>query len=103
MSQEIDYQTLIDMISMNMVLQHYRVDSLRKRGNKLYGRCPLHACKTFQVDPTKNTFQCSESKGDVIDFVAAKERCETRDAAFWLAGLFGLDASVSQSGGGNHG
>ena len=63
MVQEIDYQTLIDMVSMDMVLQHYRVDSLRKRGNKLYGRCPLHQCKTFQVDLTKNTFQCPESRG----------------------------------------
>ena len=96
MAQELDHQILVDTISMEMVLQHYNVDWLDTRGSRLSGRCPIHpeTCKVFETDLPTNLFQCSESRGDVLDFVAGMERCETRDAAFWLAGLFGMTAHL---------
>ncbi len=96
MAQELDHQILVDTISMQMVLEDYNVDWLHTCGAKLYGRCPIHpdTSKTFETDLTRSVFECSESRGDVLDFVAAMERCETPDAAFWLAGLFGMSAHV---------
>ena len=96
MAQELDHQILVDTISMQMVLAHYNVDRLHGCGTKLHGRCPIHpdTCKTFQTDLTRSVFECSESRGEVLDFVAGMERSETRDAAFWRAGLFGMSAHV---------
>ena len=97
MTQELAYQVLVDTISMEMVLDHYRVAWLRGCGTKLYGRCPIHPEDApddhyFMANLTANLFECSDLTGDVLDFVEGMERCEIRDAAFWLAELFGMSA-----------
>ena len=90
-----EVEEMTKQISMEMVLGQYGVDWLEKRGDELYGRCPIHP----EVDPgdhyfmanlTLNLFECSDLVGDVIDLVAAMEKCSTREAMFWLKGAFGL-------------
>ena len=89
-----DFQSVTDLITMQMVLDHYRIRGLHQRGTSLRGRCPIHqsesTAKTFQVNLVTNIFQCSEARGDVVAFVEAMEDCSADQAAFWLRGAFGL-------------
>ncbi len=90
-----EVEEMTKQISMEMVLGRYGADWLEKRGDRLYGRCPIHP----EVDPGEhcfaanlitNLFECPDLNGNVIDFVAAMEECSTREAMFWLKGVFGL-------------
>ena len=102
-----DFQSVTDRITMQMVLDHYRIRGLRQQGTSLRGQCPIHqsesSAKTFQVNLVTNTFQCSEARGDVVVFAAAMEECTDDQAAFWLAGLFGIAATARQTRGDDHG
>ena len=93
---EADYELeeITKQISMEMFLGQYGVD-LEKRGDRLYGRCPIHP----EVDPGKhcfvanlmtNLFECPDLNGNVIDLVAGMEECSIGEAMFWLKGAFGL-------------
>ena len=83
-----DFQSVTDRITMQMVLDHYRIGGLCQQGETLLGRCPIHqsesSAKTFQVNLVTNTFQCSEARGDVVVFAAAMEEC-TDDQGSLLA------------------
>ena len=74
-----------------------------KRGeDTLSGPCPLHGGKNptrFRVTPSKGLFHCfsCEAGGNVIDFVAAYEELEFRDAALKIADRFGIKASRNGS------
>ena len=91
-----DFQSVTDLITMQMVLDHYRIRGLHQRGMSLRGRCPIHQsespAKTFQVNLATNIFQCSKARGDVVAFVAAIEDCTVDQADFWLRGTFGMQA-----------
>ena len=91
-----ELQSTTELITMQMVLDHYRIEGLHQRGNTLRGRCPIHQsespAKTFQVNLVTNIFQCSETRGDVVVFVAAMENCDVDQATFWLRGTFGMEA-----------
>ena len=91
-----DFQSVTDLITMQMVLDQYRIRGLHQRGTSLRGRCPIHqsesTAKTFQVNLVTNIFQCSEARGDVVAFVAAMENCSFDQATFWLRGTFGMEA-----------
>ena len=76
-----------------MVLDHYGINWLRKNGSELRGRCPIHQGEgndAFHVNLTKNAFHCfsCKAKGNVLDFVAAMEKCSVRDAGGRLAEWF---------------
>ncbi len=86
---------------MDMVLSRYQVNWLRKSGDELRGRCPIHQGegeRTFHVNLTKNAFNCfsCKARGNVLDFVAAMEQCSVRDAALKLKEWF----AVGESGAG---
>jgi DNA primase len=80
---------------MQMTLNRYGVNWLRKSGEELRGRCPIHqgeGTDTFHVSLSKNAFHCfsCKARGNVLDFVAAMERCSVRDAALKLAEWFSI-------------
>jgi len=76
------------------VVESYGV-RLRKSGQELVGRCPLHDDKTpsFSVSPVKQLWHCHGcgSGGSVIDFVMAKERIDFKGALKLLASCSGVD------------
>src|ERR1700730_15607635 len=91
----VDFRAVKNAVTMRMALDHYGVNWLRKRGDELRGRCPIHkgeGTDTFHVNLTKNAFHCfsCKAKGNVLDFTAAMEQCTARDAAIKLADWFSI-------------
>jgi DNA primase len=97
----VDFRLVKESVSMQMVLEHYGVNGLRKNGNELRGQCPIHKGEgaSFHVNVSKNVFQCfsCKARGNVIDFVAALEGCTIRDAALKLNVWFGVEESKQRS------
>lgn len=95
--QWVDFRAVKEAVTMEMALNHYGINWLRKSGQELRGKCPVHQGdgeRTFHVNVGKNAFNCfsCKARGNVLDFVAAMEGCTVRDAALKLAAWFSLDA-----------
>jgi DNA primase len=91
----VDFQVVKKAVSLQAVLDHYGVNWLRKSGDELRGRCPIHKGegeRTLSVNLAKNAFRCysCRAKGNQLDFVAAMEDCSVRDAALKLQDWFRL-------------
>ncbi len=94
----VDFRTIKQTVSMRMVLDHYQVQTLKLVHDELRGRCPIHkgeGVDAFHASVEKNCFQCFACKahGNVLDFVAAMEKCSARDAAVTLAEWFSGSAT----------
>jgi DNA primase len=93
-----DFRTLKEAVSLEAVLRHYEVPGLRRRRDQLAGRCPIHQGTrddSFRAHLRKNAFHCfaCQAGGNVLDFVAAMEKCSIRDAALRLQLWFGASLS----------
>src|ERR1051325_2424539 len=102
MGDWVDFKTVKATVSFDQVLSHYGINWLKKTGDELRGRCPIHkgeGQEAFHVNSTKGAFHCFScgKRGNILDFTAAMENCSVRDAAVKLAGWF----SVSTAGAGN--
>jgi DNA primase len=91
---------------MEMALAYYGVMLRRVDGSYVRGRCPLpsHRSKSsslsFIVNTEKNAWICHSDScvasrggrggGNVLDFIAAMERCSIRDAALRLRDWFAV-------------
>jgi DNA primase len=95
MSAWVDFRAVKEAVSLEAVLRYYQVRGLRpRRRGHLEGRCPIHRGErddAFHVDLTKNVFHCfaCQAGGNVLDLVAAMERCSIREAALKLEAWFG--------------
>jgi DNA primase len=101
MDNWVDFKSVKTSVSMTDVLGHYAINSLKKQGDELRGRCPIHkgeGARTFHVNIAKNVFKCFScgAKGNILDFVAAMEGCTARDAALKLKGWFLVEESAQQ-------
>ena len=97
-SNWVDFTAVKRAVRLETVLGHYQVQGLRRRGDQLQGCCPIHHGRredSFRVHLTRNVFQCfaCQAHGNVLDFVAAMERCSIREAALQLQQSFGLNAA----------
>jgi hypothetical protein len=92
----VDFKVVKKAVTMQMVLDRYGITNLNLMGDELRGPCPIHKgsakSKNFSVNVHKNAFQCfskdCKARGNVLDFVAAMEHCEVRDAAIKLKDWF---------------
>lgn len=96
----VDFRVVKTHVSMQMVLDHYNINWLRKSGLELRGKCPIHngeGERTFHVNTGKNAFNCfsCHKRGNVLDLVAAMENCTVRDAAIKLSKWFNIDATAA--------
>jgi DNA primase len=109
----VDFKAVKAAVSMEAILGRYGVNWLRKNDDELRGRCPIHQGEgqsTFHVNLSKNAFQCFSCKahGNVLDFVAAMEKCSVREAALKLQEWFAITSEptaptktkLADSGGG---
>jgi hypothetical protein len=99
----VDFRIIKEAVTMQMVLDHYDI-TLKKSGHELRGKCPIHRGtnnKHFTANVSKNVFKCFFAQcgahGNVLDFVAAMERCSVRAAAVKLRDWFKLGESVNSS------
>ena len=95
MSGWVDFGAVKQAVSLETVLRRYQVPGLRKRRNQLQGPCPIHRGQrndSFRADLDKNAFHCfsCQAGGNVLDFVAAMERCSIREAALRLQRWFSI-------------
>jgi len=101
----VDFKTIKETVGIQAVLQRYGVKLKRAGKNELRGPCPIHGRKqgsdSFHASTAKNAFQCfdpsCQAHGNVLDLVAAMERCSVREAAVKLSGWYG----ISSGGGGD--
>src|SRR5262245_45208847 len=92
-SNWVDFKAIKQSVTLAQMLDRYGV-KLKRSGKELRGKCPIHrgeGTDTFHAHLEKNAVHCfsCQAKGNVLDFVAAMERCSIRDAALriqsWLA------------------
>jgi hypothetical protein len=71
------------------------VTSLRRRGSRLVGLCPLHKEKhpSFGINVEKNLWYCfgCNAGGDVISFIRELERCDFKTAVRILGARYGIE------------
>lgn len=92
----VDFRAVKGAVSMEAILRYYQVPNLHRRQDQLHGRCSIHRGErddSFRANLSKNVFQCfaCQAHGNVLDFVAAMERCSVREAAFRIQQWFGID------------
>jgi len=91
----VDFKAVKSAVTMQMVLDRDGVNWLRKNGEELRGRCPIHngeGQSTFHAHSGKNAFHCfsCKARGNVLDFVAAMEKCSVRDAGLRIQEWFSI-------------
>jgi len=100
----VDFKAIKQSVSVELALAYYGVMLRSIHSPYLRGRCPLpsHTSKSstqsFIVNTEKNAWVChsdscvasrgGRSGGNVLDFVAAMERCSVHDAAIKLQNWF---------------
>ena len=94
MKDWVEFGALKKAVSLEAVLRWYQVPGLRRRRNQLQGRCPIHRGKrddSFRASLAHSAFHCfaCQASGNVLDFVAAMEKCSIREAALKLQQWFG--------------
>ena len=97
-SNWVDFRAIKQTVTIGQVLGHYGI-KLKKSGKELRGRCPIHqgdGTDSFHANTEKNAFHCfsCQAKGNVLDFVAAMEKCSIRDAGLKVQSWFGLAAGA---------
>jgi DNA primase len=93
----VDFGVVKQAVSLQAVLHHYQVQGLRKGPHQLESRCPIHRGHrddSFRASLGKNVFHCfaCQASGDILDFVAAMEKCSIRQAALRLQQWFSIGA-----------
>lgn len=104
MGDWVEFRAVKEAVSLEAVLRHYQVPGLRRHRSQLEGCCPIHRGKrddSFRASLSKNVFHCfaCQAQGNVLDFVAAMEKCSIREAACRLQRWFGVAASAAPAGG----
>jgi DNA primase len=93
----VDFRAVKREVSMVQVLEHYGLMSrMHRNGDSITGTCPIHEGQNktaFRVSVSKNCWNCfsrCQCGGNVLDFVAKKERVSLLQAANLLVEWFGL-------------
>jgi DNA primase len=99
MGEWVEFGAVKQAVRLEAVLQRYQVPGLRRRRDQVEGRCPIHGGErddSFRASLSKNVFHCfsCQAQGNVLDFVAAMEKCSVREAACRLQRWFGVGASA---------
>lgn len=91
----VNFQEIRKRVSIeDVLLKFYRLDNLKRDGDKLIGPCPVHggdSPRAFHVDTVRNLYHCFSkcgSGGNQLDLVAKKEDISIRDAALKLQAFF---------------
>lgn len=103
MSRWLDFAAIRRAVPIEAVLRRYEWTWVRRRGDRVQGRCPLHGGlreDAFHADLAGNGFHCFACglSGSVLDLVAALEQCSTREAALSLSLWFSTGAAPTGPG-----
>jgi len=103
MTQWVSFEELKTRVSIEDVLDHYKVADLRRRRDELIGICPFHdeTRGSFSANVVKNIWQCFGCKrgGNIFDFVIEKGDAENvRAAALLIADWFAVRSDKPSAG-----
>src|ERR1041385_7282742 len=104
-SKYVDFRAVKREVSMVQVLEHYGLMSrMHRNGYSITGACPIHEGKNetaFRVSISKNCWNCfsrCQGGGNVLDFVAKKEKVSLLKAANLLVEWFNLRIEATENG-----
>ena len=89
MAKRLDFQELKVRVSVGDIIRHYGWDA-RQKGEELILRCVFHDDNHASLHWSPETFHCfgcHQKGGDIIDFVAAFEEVNLRQAALLIDGF----------------
>ncbi|HXX17155.1 MAG TPA: DNA primase [Candidatus Eremiobacteraceae bacterium] len=91
----VDFGAVKQAVNMEAILHYYRIPGLHRVQGQLQSRCPIHGGErrdSFRASLSQNAFQCfvCQAHGNVLDFVAAMEKCTVREAALRIQQWFDL-------------
>ena len=97
-AQRVYFEQLKRVVRLESVLARYGVlDDLKRSGRQLAGCCPIHKGtnkKQFVVDLEQQVWRCfspeHDEGGGMLEFVAAMENVEVREAALRIADWFAI-------------
>jgi hypothetical protein len=97
-AERVYFEQLRRVVRLESVIARYGVlDQLKRSGQQLVGCCPIHRGrnrKQFVVDLAQQVWRCfspeCDAGGGMLEFVAAMERVEVRDAALRIADWFAV-------------
>jgi DNA primase len=107
----VSFDEIKKTVTLEMAIEHYRIPLRRVKAHTLRGKCPLpmhgseKSKESFTATLTKGvggawacqSQSCAKARGrvggNVLDFVAAMERCSVRDAAIKLQTWFLVPAA----------
>lgn len=101
----VDFKSVKAAVTLEMVLARYGITDLKRVGDELVGRCPIHrgdGARAFHASLTKQAFHCfsCKARGNVLDLCAALEGCTVREAALKLQAWFAVtEAGAAGTGG----
>ncbi len=99
-ARRVYFEQIKRLVRLESVLARYGVlDQLKRSGRQLTGCCPIHKGtnkKQFVVDLDKQLWRCfspeHDEGGGMLEFVAAMENVEVREAALRVADWFAIHA-----------
>lgn len=101
----VDFRAVKRQVTMLQVLEHYGLMSqLHRNGDTITGSCPIHKGNNqtaFRASVSKNCWNCFSAcgcGGNVLDFVAKKEKVSLPRAANLLVEWFGLTVDPPETG-----
>lgn len=102
MKDWIDFGLVKRAVSMEMLIVHYGIYRLRRKGAEVRLKCPFHEGKSLNsmaIDLDHDRFCCfgCKRRGNVLDFVAGMENCSIKEAALKLDEWFAIEKTASQS------
>ena len=94
----VNFREIKEKVSMEDILAHYGLlEGLQRKENELVGVCPIHDKKrhnkaSFGANTVKNNWHCFScgASGNVLDFVAAMEKVNIREAALLIQKWSGI-------------
>lgn len=92
----IDFNLVKQLVSMEMLIVHYGLFTIERKGDEIRLRCPFHNGKSnnsMAINLARNMFYCfgCKSGGNVIAFVSKYEDCPVKEAALRLDEWFQLE------------
>jgi DNA primase len=97
----ISFAMVTSAVSFEMLIIHYGIASLSRKGTEVRLKCPFHNGKTdtsMSINLAENKFYCfgCKSGGNVLDFVAKQENCTVKEAAVKLNQWFQIQATLDE-------
>ncbi len=97
----IDFNLVRESVSMEMLIVHFGLFAIQRKGDEVRLKCPFHNGKSdnsMLINLAANSFYCfgCKAKGGVLDFVAHYEDCSLHEAVLLIDEWFAVSSEKSR-------